>query len=226
MLRTIRFAAAALAVACLVFAPTAAPISPAAGIGDAAKLRKAVNVQGMRKHEQAFQNIASANGGTRASGTPGFDPLGRVRRRPARRGGLPPAGADVRLPVLPGDSRRRCSSASRRARGRSRAPDEFATMTYSGSGDVTAQLQEVNDNQFPPGPTPSSSNAGCEPADFAGFVPGQRRADPARHVHVPRQGAQRADRRRRPPSSSSTRASPAAPTRSPARSARPTSTSR
>ena len=46
-------------------------------------------------------------------------------------------------------------------------------MTYSGSGNVTAQLQEVNDNQFPPGPTPSSSNAGCEAADFAGFVPGR-----------------------------------------------------
>ena len=69
-------------------------------------------------------------------------------------------------------------------------------MTYSGSGDVTAQLQEVNDNQFPPGPTPSSSNAGCEAADFAGFVPGRDRADPARDVHVPRQGAQRADRGR------------------------------
>ena len=45
-------------------------------------------------------------------------------------------------------------------------------MTYSGSGDVTANVQEVTDNQFPPGPTPSSSTAGCEAADFAGFVPG------------------------------------------------------
>ena len=30
--------------------------------------------------------------------------------------------------------------------------NEFYTMTYSGSGNVTASLQEVRDNQFPPGP--------------------------------------------------------------------------
>jgi hypothetical protein len=50
---------------------------------------------------------------------------------------------------------------------------DFAVMTFSGSGDVTANVQEVNDNQFPPGPVASSSNAGCEDADFAGFVPGR-----------------------------------------------------
>ena len=73
MLRTMRIAVAVVVAACLVLAPTATSVVPAAGISDAAKLRKAVNVQGMKKHEQAFQNIASANGGTRASGTPGFD---------------------------------------------------------------------------------------------------------------------------------------------------------
>ena len=50
---------------------------------------------------------------------------------------------------------------------------DFFVMGFSGSGDVTANVQEVNDNQFPPGPAANSSNAGCEPEDFGGFVPGR-----------------------------------------------------
>jgi Zn-dependent M28 family amino/carboxypeptidase len=46
-------------------------------------------------------------------------------------------------------------------------------MDYSGSGDVTADVKEVADNQFPPGPTASSSNAGCEDADFVGDFTGK-----------------------------------------------------
>ncbi|MFC5822465.1 hypothetical protein [Nonomuraea insulae] len=44
-------------------------------------------------------------------------------------------------------------------------------MSYSGPGDVTATLQNV-DLVLPPGPTPSTSNSGCQAADFAGFTPG------------------------------------------------------
>ena len=44
-------------------------------------------------------------------------------------------------------------------------------MDYSGSGDVTANVQEVTNNQFPPGATPTSA-AGCVAADFAGFTAG------------------------------------------------------
>ena len=48
---------------------------------------------------------------------------------------------------------------------------DFAIMTYSGAGEVTAVIQPV-DVQIPPGPTPSSSTSGCEDADFAGFTAG------------------------------------------------------
>ena len=151
MLRTMRIVVAVAVAACLVLAPTATSVVPAAGIGDAAKLRKAVNVQGMKKHEQAFQNIANANGGTRSSG----------RRASTRRSST--SSASSWRPATTRRCRRstsrssrrprpRPSSASRRARRRTSLTDEFATMTYSGSGDVTAQLQEVDDNQFPPGP--------------------------------------------------------------------------
>ena len=45
---------------------------------------------------------------------------------------------------------------------------DFATMTYSGSGDVTAPVQAV-DLAIPP---TGGSTSGCEAADFAGFVAG------------------------------------------------------
>ena len=45
---------------------------------------------------------------------------------------------------------------------------DFATMDYSGSGDVTASLQAV-DLDMPP---TSNSTSGCEAGDFAGFIPG------------------------------------------------------
>src|SRR5690606_39469470 len=50
------------------------------------------------------------------------------------------------------------------------AVGEFATMTYSGAGDVTATVQNV-DLQLPP-PAEPGSTSGCEPADFARFTPG------------------------------------------------------
>jgi Zn-dependent M28 family amino/carboxypeptidase len=50
-------------------------------------------------------------------------------------------------------------------------PDEFATMNYSGSGDVTKPLTPV-DLTLPPGPAANSSTSGCEAADFAGFPAG------------------------------------------------------
>jgi PA domain len=45
---------------------------------------------------------------------------------------------------------------------------DFTTMTYSGSGDVTANVQAV-DVLIPP---TGGSTSGCEAADFAGFVAG------------------------------------------------------
>ncbi len=48
--------------------------------------------------------------------------------------------------------------------------EDFAAMTFSGSGEVTAPTQAV-DVQIPP-PAEPGSTSGCEDSDFAGFVPG------------------------------------------------------
>jgi hypothetical protein len=37
------------------------------------KLMECVSIEGVREHQAAFQSIADANGGTRSSGTPGYD---------------------------------------------------------------------------------------------------------------------------------------------------------
>ena len=39
---------------------------------DSTNLRNMVTVAGIRAHQRALQDIAGVNGGTRASGTPGF----------------------------------------------------------------------------------------------------------------------------------------------------------
>ncbi|HEV2930468.1 MAG TPA: aminopeptidase, partial [Propionibacteriaceae bacterium] len=49
--------------------------SPALAIDEVntKRLRNAVTVSGILAHERIFQQIANQNGGTRASGTPGYD---------------------------------------------------------------------------------------------------------------------------------------------------------
>jgi Zn-dependent M28 family amino/carboxypeptidase len=168
MVRTIRFVVAGAAAACLALAPASAAADTVSG--QAAKLRKAITVQGMKRHEQALQNIAIANGGTRAAGTPGYDASVAYVVAQLSAAGYTPELQEFDFPffqeLAPPDFERTSPSP------RTYTEDEFGTMTYSGSGDVTAGLQEVNNNQFPPGPTASSSHAGCEAADFTGFTAG------------------------------------------------------
>jgi len=56
-------------LALLTFAPSALAVDEV----NTSKFRKDVTVGGIMAHERALQSIANANGGTRASGTPGFD---------------------------------------------------------------------------------------------------------------------------------------------------------
>ncbi len=127
-------------------------VAPAADTYNSKALRKAVTVQGILTHEQALQDIADANGGTRAAGTPGnaatLDYIETTMRD---------AGYNVtRQPFdfaffeeLAPSTLERVSPAPR-----TYGEADFATMTYSGSGDVTAPLQESAGNQIPPGPEP------------------------------------------------------------------------
>jgi Zn-dependent M28 family amino/carboxypeptidase len=137
---------------------------------DSSALRNAVTVNGVRAHQQELQEIANENGGTRVSGSSGFDES---------------ADYVVDTLVAAGYS---TNSITRQeftftffeeltpAELEQTAPNpfvytyltDFFTMEYSGSGNVTAAVQAV-DLQLGVGNT---STSGCEATDFDGFTPG------------------------------------------------------
>jgi Zn-dependent M28 family amino/carboxypeptidase len=122
--------------------------------------------EGAFRHLQALQDIASANGGNRAAGTPGYD---RSAEYVAER--LKEAGYVVRLeefefPFF--EDRAPPVLVLNQPDGEAAGP--VRTLTNSGSGDVTGRLRAVN-LQLGAGP-PETSTSGCEAADFAGFERG------------------------------------------------------
>jgi Zn-dependent M28 family amino/carboxypeptidase len=134
-------------------------------------LRKAVTVKGILKHEQEFQKIADANNDTRASGTPGYDAsadyvagkLEAAGYQVTRQEFVFDAFSEPEDPVFERVSPDPEVYAN---------PEDFITMEFSGSGDVSAPLQATNDIVIPPGANASTSDSGCEPEDFDGFTQG------------------------------------------------------
>ena len=168
-----RLATAALVVV-LAATLTQLPSSgSSAGPHDAARLddinsealRDAVTVGGILAHERVFQRIANQNGGTRSSGTPGYEASAQyVMNR------LEAAGYRVReqrfiFPFFRNLAEPQLSQVSP-------TPTDYetATFTYSGSGDVTGGLVPTNDVEVPP-PAESGVTSGCEPSDFTPAPP-------------------------------------------------------
>jgi Zn-dependent M28 family amino/carboxypeptidase len=163
---TIRSAAVATVTAAVLAVPAGSAFADSAS-GQAAKLRKDLTVQGMKRHAQALQNIATANGGTRASGTPGYAAsvsyvVGQLRSAGYRPVVQPFDFAFFQEFGTPTFER---TSPSPRAYVAG-SSNEFSTMTYSGSGDVTAATTHITDQGG------SAPGAGCEAGDFAGFPAG------------------------------------------------------
>jgi Zn-dependent M28 family amino/carboxypeptidase len=151
----------------LAFAPAATAAPDPNKVSQ--QLRDDVTVGGVRAHQQALQNIATMNNGTRASGTPGYEAsLTYVTRRLERAGYRPQRqnfGFRTFEELAPATFARVSPDPRTYAE-----PEDFATMDYSGSGDVSGTLTPV-DLVLPPG-APGSSTSGCETADFAGFPTG------------------------------------------------------
>lgn len=157
--------------ALVVAALLAPPVQAQAGsVEESSRLWGQITAQGVFQHLQALDAIATANGGERASGTPGYRAsVNYVSNL------LTDAGYDVKIQPFnfpffdeptPSELQRVSPDPRTFANGQ-----DFATMFYSGAGDVTGAMQAV-DVQIPPGPAPNSSTSGCEPADFAGFERG------------------------------------------------------
>ena len=125
------------------------------------KLREAVTVGGILAHERVFQRIANQNGGTRASGTPGYAASAAYVEQQLEAAGYNVSQQEFTFPFFRNLADPTLSQVSP-------TPTDYETATfqYSGSGDITGELVPTNDVQIPPGAEPSSSNSGCEAADF------------------------------------------------------------
>lgn len=129
------------------------------------KLLECVSVDGVRKHQIAFQAIADANTdeyypGSRASGTEGYqksvDYVAGLLRGAGYNVTLDPFEFTFDFPAL-------LQQVSPSA-----ATYETGSFTGSGNGDVTGAVTPVDLALTPP----RASTSGCEASDFAGFPAG------------------------------------------------------
>ena len=143
----------------------AAPAS--AGAVDSSRLRADVRVNRIMHHLSRLQAIADRNGGTRASGLPGFTASEQYVVGLLADQGYNVTVQNFSFPFF----REVATPAFDRI-----SPNEhsyipnvdFFTMTYSGTGNPTAQIIPVDTDG-----TPSEvSTSGCEAADFLGFPQG------------------------------------------------------
>ncbi|MDQ0821703.1 Zn-dependent M28 family amino/carboxypeptidase [Arthrobacter sp. V4I6] len=163
--RRMRAAAIAATMGLAVgFAPPAAADTGA----DSGDLRAAVSAKNIMSHLKALQAAAKANGGNRAAGTRGYEKSARYIEDELKDAGYKPvrqrftyhrydfvAAALERISPMP------------RIYGYG-ATDGFLDMHYSGAGEVTARVSDVDINLA----GDRGSTSGCERADFSGFPSG------------------------------------------------------
>ncbi len=153
---------AAAAVACVAAAPASAAPSGSEKLQDALTVKKIVN------HERQLAAIAGRNGGTRASGTPGYDKSGEYVMKKLTRAGYDVSKETFTFPYF--EETAPASLARVSPQPKTYTEEDFSVMQYSGSGTAEAKIVPI-DVTVPPTPEPSSTS-GCEASDFAGFTPG------------------------------------------------------
>jgi len=165
--RTHRTAAAFVAALLVAGGGTAAAMSASAASpacetrtnNTVKNLLECVTLEGVREHQAAFQAIADANGGTRASGTPGYDASADYVVDTMEAAGWNVTVQDFTFQTFENLS----PPVLQRV-----APPPTTTlastiMSYSGSGDVTAPVTAL---------PAADATPGCEASDFAGFTAG------------------------------------------------------
>jgi Zn-dependent M28 family amino/carboxypeptidase len=134
--------------------------------------RNSATVANMLTHERALQAIADANGGTRQAGTSGNDQTVDYIAKTMRSAGWTVQKQPFQFPYFKELAPSAFSQTAPTARTFESGTD-FATMDYSGTGDVTAPVTAVGPLNVPIGDTEAGTTAsGCAPSDFAGFPDG------------------------------------------------------
>ncbi|NML14480.1 M28 family metallopeptidase [Azohydromonas caseinilytica] len=124
------------------------------------KLMECVTYSEVRKHQQALQDIANANNGTRASGTPGFDASARYAVKVFR-----DAGYDVRRQYFQFRTFEEVSDTVLQVVAPNARDVPNNILAYSPSGEVTAAVTALPFQ-------PTDDTPGCEASDFNGFPRG------------------------------------------------------
>jgi len=121
------------------------------------KLLDCVTLAGVRGHQAALQAIADANGGTRVSGSPGFDLSADYAAEVFRAAGYVVTKQTFTFQTFISLTPSILEQVAPPPGG----PIPNNILAYSGSGDVTASVS-----------VPSGDFRGCAAADFAGFPAG------------------------------------------------------
>ena len=134
--------------------------------------RQIVTVPNILQHEQVLQNIANANGGTRVAGTAGnvqtVDYIASTMTADGWAVQKQPFVFPFFQELAPSTFSQTAPSAQTFVNG-----TDFATMQYSGTGNVTANVTAVGPLNVPIGDTPAgTTNSGCAASDFANFPVG------------------------------------------------------
>jgi Zn-dependent M28 family amino/carboxypeptidase len=163
--RTVAIAAAAGSTLALVPAAAVAAEPSTQGCesrtnNTVAKLLDCVSATGARTHLEALQDIADRNGGTRASGLPGYEASVDYVTRTLRA-----AGWKVSIDEFPFMFH---GPATLQQLAPTAMTYPTGSFTGTGYGDVTADVTPVDLALDPP----RASTSGCEAADFAGFPAG------------------------------------------------------
>lgn len=138
----------------------------AAVVTDSSALRNAVTVDGVMTHLHALQDIADANGGTRAAGTPGH-----AASVDYIEGKLRAAGYTTSRQPFTYERTEFGNTALQRLSPNPATYElgvDFYPADYTGEGDVTAPVRAVDVNLA----GDRASTSGCDTDDFAGFPAG------------------------------------------------------
>ncbi len=158
----LRSSRVAVATASLVFIGLAVPGPATSAVAyDTEDFLDAVTVEGIRAHQAALQDAADANGGVRASGTPGYEASGDYVTSELEAAGYSVTRQDFEYEFYQENSPAELQQVSPAA-----VDYETQSMEYSGAGDVMGPLVGTNDLVVPFAETPNTSTSGCELADF------------------------------------------------------------
>jgi Zn-dependent M28 family amino/carboxypeptidase len=125
---------------------------------------------GAFRHLQALQDIASANGGNRAAGTPGYDRSADYVAEQLKAAGYAVRFEEFDFPFFEERTPPALTADAPDAAAKSVPAAALRTLNNSGSGDVTARLRGVRLGLG--ASPPAASTSGCEAGDFEGFERG------------------------------------------------------